>query len=94
MTVPSVLIRTGTVASTVTFLVALVILVGLVYRWYAESTGDGNTEESERSGASAGFPLASWRYVYDVDKADANREIASVQQQADDLTEADTKARR
>ena len=93
MTVPLVLIQVGA-ASTVTFLVALAILVGLVYRWYSESTGDGTTEESARSWASAGFPLASWRYVYDGDKADANREIASVQQQADDLTEADTKARR
>ena len=94
MTVLLTLIRMETVASAVTFLVVLVILSGLVHRWYFEATGEGDTEESERPGTGAGFPLASWRYVYDVDKADANREITSVQQQAEDLAEAERKARR
>lgn len=94
MTVPSILIPIGTVASAATAVVVLVIVVGLIYRWYADSTDDGNTEENEQSGMTAGFPLASWRYIYDVDKADANREITSVQQQAEDLAEAERNARR
>lgn len=92
MAVPSVLTQLGVVASATTSIVVLAILVGLVYRWHSGATDEGDTEEGEQSGM--GFPLASWRYVYDVDKADANREIASVQQEAEDLAEADREARR
>lgn len=94
MAVLFTLIQMETVASAVTFLAVLAVLIGLVYRWRSGSNGDGNTEENDQAGTNPGFPLASWRYVYDVDKADANREIASVQQQAEDLAEADKKARR
>lgn len=93
MAVLFTLIQMETVASAVTFLAVLAVLVGLGYRWRFRPNDD-NTEESEQAGTGAGFPLASWRYVYDVDKADANREIASVQQQAEDLSEADKKSRR
>lgn len=94
MAVLLVLIQMGTVVSAVTFLTVLAVLASLVYRWRSGSNGDGNTDENDQAGTAAGFPLASWRYVYDVDKADANREIASVQQQAEDLAEADKKSRR
>lgn len=90
---PFVPTQTGAIASALTSAVVLFVLASLVYRWYSGSTDDG-TAEDEQSGTAAGFPLASWRYVYDVEKADANREIASVQQQADDLAEAEREARR
>jgi hypothetical protein len=87
----------GTLASAVTSLVVLAALIGLVYRWVAGSDGDdggdGDADGDSGSGATAG-PLASWRSVYDVEKADANREVAAVQQQAEDLAEADEGARR
>jgi high-affinity Fe2+/Pb2+ permease len=93
MAVPSIVIQTGTVAGAITALVVVGVLAGLVYRWHAESSSDaGSGAESEQEGA-VGFPLASWRYVYDVEKADASREIAAVQQQAEELSEAERKSR-
>ena len=92
MTVPSISIQMEVLVGASTALVVLAVLAGLVYRWYGESPADGEAG-SEREGA-IGSPLASWRYVYDVEKADANREIADVQQQAEELSEAERKFRR
>jgi hypothetical protein len=66
----------------------------LGYRAVTESSSeDAEPEDGEQSTKATGFPLASWRYVYDVDKAEASREMASVNQQANDLAEAEKKAR-
>ena len=91
MIVSSAIIQMGALAGASTALVVLAVLAGLCYRWYGESPTDGEAG-SEREGA-VGSPLASWRYVYDVEKADANREIADVQQQAEELSEAERKSR-
>jgi hypothetical protein len=92
MAMPSVVTLIETVAGASTALVVVGVLAGLVYRWYVgSSSGDGNAE-SEQEGA-VGFPLASWRYVYDVEKADASREIAAVQRQAEELSEVERESR-
>lgn len=88
-----VIAQIGAAASASTALVVVGVLTGLVYRWYRESSSDAGSAESEQE-RTVGFPLASWRYVYDVEKADASREMASVRQQAEDLAEADREARR
>jgi high-affinity Fe2+/Pb2+ permease len=92
MAVPVIAIQIGAVVGASTALVVVGVLAGLVYRWHTESSSDAGSAESEQEGA-VGFPLASWRYVYDVEKADASREIAAVQQQAEDLSEAERKSR-
>ena len=89
MTVPSV-VQMGVLAEASTALVVLAVLAGFVYRWCAESSSDEAKREQE---SGVGAPLASWRYVYDVEKADANREIAAVQQQAEELSEAERQSR-
>jgi hypothetical protein len=93
MAVSSIVIQMGAVAYAATALVVLAVLVGVVYRRHSESSSGDAGAENERDGA-VGFPLASWRYVYDVEKADASREIAAVQQQAEELSEAERKFRR
>lgn len=92
MVVPSVVIQLGAIAGASTVLVVAGVLVGLVYRWDSESSAADDEGDEEQEGV--GFPLASWRYVYDIEKANAGREIAAVQQQAEDLSEADREARR
>jgi len=80
-------------AEVLSFAMVLVIF-GLGYRAVTESSSeDAEPEDGEQSAKATGFPLASWRYVYDVDKAEASREMASVNQQANDLAEAEKKAR-
>lgn len=88
----SVVIQLEAIAGASIALVVAGVLVGVVYRWYSESAaaddeGDGKQEE-------VGFPLASWRYVYDVEKADTGREIAAVQEQAEEFSEVDREIRR
>lgn len=90
MTVPSVVIQMEILAGASTPLVVLAVLAGFVYRWYAGSSSD--EAEREQEGA-VGVPLASWRYVYDVEKPDVNREIAAVQQQAEELSEVERQSR-
>lgn len=92
MTVPSIVVQMEVLAGTSTALVVLAVLAGFVYRWYDESSSGDGGAENEREGA-VGFPLASWRYVYGVEKADASREIAAVQQQAEELSEAERQSR-
>ncbi|WP_079977628.1 hypothetical protein [Halococcus sediminicola] len=90
MTVPSVVVQMEVLAGTGTALVVLAVLAGFVYRWDVKSSSDDTEHEQE---GAVGTPLASWRYVYDVEKADANREIAAVQQQAEELSEAERQSR-
>ena len=90
MTVPSVVVQMEVLAGTGTALVVLAVLAGFVYRWDVKSSSDDAEREQE---GAVGAPLASWRYVYDVEKADANREIAAVQQQAEELSEAERQSR-
>ncbi|EMA55265.1 MULTISPECIES: hypothetical protein [Halococcus] len=77
-------------AAIATLVVGFVIV--LVYRWFA-GANDAETKEVNPE-TSEGPPLESWRHVYDVDKAAADREITAVQEQASDLAEADNEARR
>ena len=90
MTVPSVVVQMEVLAGTGTALVVLAVLAGFVYRWDVKSSSDDAEHEQE---GAVGAPLASWRYVYDVEKADANREIAAVQQQAEELSEVERQSR-
>jgi high-affinity Fe2+/Pb2+ permease len=92
MVVPSVVIQLETIAGASTALVVAGVLVGGVYRWYSKSAAADDEGDGEQK--EVGFPLASWRYVYDVEKANAGREIAAVQEQAEDLSEVDREARR
>jgi hypothetical protein len=92
MVVPSIVIQLETIAGASTALVVAGVLVGVVYRWYSKFAADDDEGDGEQEGV--GFPLASWRYVYDIEKANAGREIAAVQEQAEDISEADREARR
>jgi hypothetical protein len=92
MVVLPVVIQLGAIAGASTVLVVAGVLVGLVYRWDSESSAADDEGDGEQEGV--GFPLASWRYVYDIEKADAGREIAAVREQAEDLSEVDREARR
>ena len=92
MAMPPVVIQIEAVAGASTALVVLAVFAGLVYRWSVASSSDEGNGESEQEGA-VGFPLASWRYVYDVEKVDASREIAAVQRQAEELSEVERESR-
>ncbi|WP_049901772.1 hypothetical protein [Halococcus agarilyticus] len=89
----SFLIQIGALANAAVATLVLALVIALGYRRIAGA--DGNANASERpSESTEGPPLESWRHVYDVDKADADREITAVQEQASDLAEADNEARR
>ena len=75
-------------AAIVSLILALVVALG--YRRVAGADGDADATGRPTEGP----PLESWRSVYDVDKAEADREIAAVRKQASDLAEADNEARR
>ena len=74
------------------YLVAVLLVVALAvggFRWWAIRRDTGQSPPERKSEASHGYPLASWRYVYDLDKADADRAVQSVNQQAETLSEAE-----
>lgn len=77
------------------YFVAAAVLVGAlsyaVIRWWL-SNDEGKSPEQQPE-ESYGYPLASWRYVYDLDKAGTKREMESVHEQAETLSEADQKRR-
>ena len=91
MAVLSFFLQVGapTNAAIVSLILALVVALG--YRRVAGADGDATGRPTE---STEGPPLESWRSVYDVDKAEADREIAAVRKQARDLAEADNEARR
>ncbi|EMA42873.1 hypothetical protein C448_10367 [Halococcus morrhuae DSM 1307] len=93
MVVPPFVTQLEAIAGASTALVVAGVLVGIVYRWYSKSAAANDKGEREEQ-EGVGFPLASWRYVYDVEKANAGREIAAVQEQAEDISEAGREARR
>ncbi|WP_148416765.1 hypothetical protein [Haloferax sp. KTX1] len=79
------------------FVVLLLVLIALgvaAARWWSIRRGGGSEPAADRDEESHGYPLASWRYVYDLDKSDAKREVASVNEQAETLADADRKRRR
>ncbi|EMA42480.1 hypothetical protein [Halococcus saccharolyticus] len=77
-------------AAIAALVVGFVIVLG-----YRRVTRTADADTAERPAESTeGPPLESWRHVYDVDKAAADREITAVQEQAADLAEADEEARR
>lgn len=67
----------------------VLVVAGVVYRWYA-----GYREEAGPPRGDEGPPLTSWRWVYDVDNVEAEREMANVSRQAEVLGEADEKHRK
>lgn len=79
------------------FVAMLLVFVALgvaAVRWWSIRRGSESEPSADRSEESHGYPLASWRYVYDLDKSDAKREVASVNEQAETLADADKKRRR
>lgn len=78
-------------------LVAVLLVVALAvggFRWWAIRRDTGQSPPERRPEESHGYPLASWRYVYDLDKAEADRAVKSVNQQAETLSEAEKRRRR
>ncbi|KTG28017.1 hypothetical protein [Haloferax profundi] len=78
-------------------LTAVVFVVALVVgaaRWYALRSDDETRPPPKQSEESHGYPLASWRYVYDLDKAEAERAVNDVHRQAETLSEAERRERR
>ncbi|WP_410766829.1 hypothetical protein [Haloferax sp. DFSO60] len=77
------------------YIVGAVILVGAVgygvVKWLVSD--DDSPPPESKPAESYGYPLASWRYIYDLDKAGANREIQSVHEQAETLAEAEKNRR-
>ncbi|PSQ14514.1 hypothetical protein BRC98_00335 [Halobacteriales archaeon QS_7_68_65] len=93
MAVLSFFLQVGapTNAAIVSLILALVVALG--YRRVAGADDDADAT-GRPTESTEGPPLESWRSVYDVDKAEADREIAAVRKQASDLAEADNEARR
>ncbi|WP_411964137.1 hypothetical protein [Haloferax sp. YSMS24] len=58
-------------------------------RWWTLRTDEETPPPERRPEESHGYPLASWRYVYDLDKAEADRAVRSVNEQAETLSEAE-----
>ncbi|AFK20188.1 hypothetical protein E6P09_14220 [Haloferax mediterranei ATCC 33500] len=76
-------------------MLAVVFAFGVaVHRWRAIRRGEESEPPQDRSEDSRGYPLASWRYVYDLDKAAADREVASVHEQAETLADVEQKRRK
>ena len=88
----SPLIQVGALANAAIAALVVGVVAVLGYRRLAGTDDADTTARSSES--TAGSPLESWRSVYDVDKADADREMSAVQEQANDLAEADNEARR
>ncbi|MFC7202344.1 hypothetical protein ACFQJC_02375 [Haloferax namakaokahaiae] len=84
-----------TIPFDVLYFVTAAILVGAVgygvVRWL--TSDDSSPPPESKPAESYGYPLASWRYVYDVDKDGAKRELQSVHEQAETLSKADEKRR-
>ncbi|MFC7128425.1 hypothetical protein [Haloferax chudinovii] len=79
------------------FVVVVLLILGLgvgAGRWWSIRRGGESEPAADRPEESHGYPLASWRYVYDLDKSDAKREVASVNEQAETLADAEQKRRR
>ncbi|WP_058827580.1 hypothetical protein [Haloferax sp. Q22] len=79
------------------FVAMLLVLLALGVagaRWWSIRRGGESEPAADRPEESHGYPLASWRYVYDLDKSDAKREVASVNEQAETLADAEKKRRR
>ncbi|GGC45611.1 hypothetical protein [Haloferax sulfurifontis] len=79
------------------FVVMLLVLLAVgvaAVRWWSIRRGGESEPAADHPEESHGYPLASWRYVYDLDKSDAKREVASVNEQAETLADADRKRRR
>ena len=79
------------------YLVAVLFVIAItvgVFRWWAIRRGSGESPPAQRPEESHGYPLASWRYVYDLDKAEADRAVKSVNEQAETLSEAEKQRRR
>ena len=88
----ALLTQLGALANVAIATLVVGLAIGLGYR---RISGASDTEPKEANPETAeGPPLESWRHVYDIDKAAADREITAVQEQAADLAEADEEARR
>ncbi|SEL48134.1 hypothetical protein [Haloferax larsenii] len=85
--IPFDLIYLGTAA-----LLVVAFTVGGLRWWSLRSDEDAHPPERQPE-ESHGYPLASWRYVYDLDKPDAKRAVDSVNDQAETLAEAEKKRR-
>ncbi|KAB1193585.1 hypothetical protein GJR96_09055 [Haloferax sp. MBLA0076] len=75
----------------VVFVVALAVAAA---RWRVMRNDDEARPPEQQPEESYGYPLASWRYVYDLDKADAERAVKSVHEQAETLSEAEKQRKR
>ncbi|ELZ96122.1 hypothetical protein C440_05540 [Haloferax mucosum ATCC BAA-1512] len=79
----------------VVLMLAVLLALGVaVVRWWSIRRGSEPEPPADRPEESHGYPLASWRYVYDLDKSDAKREVSSVHEQAEMLADAEKKRRR
>ncbi|WP_396611942.1 hypothetical protein ACH9L7_01265 [Haloferax sp. S1W] len=86
--IPFDLLYMGTVV-----LLVVAVTVG-VLRWWSLRRDDDTRPPERQPEESHGYPLASWRYVYDLDKPDAKRAVNSVNEQAETLSKAEQKRRK